>query len=149
MLDNSGKPTGIFVDNALDLVTPVIPPLSEKDEDEYDYCHMAYLVDTFFSAVDRAVAVLLQNGITSVHHMGTWENVAPLKRAHASGRLKVRVKASLPLASWQRVADMVQKEGAGDSKLRFSSVKGTTMGRVDETDNAQATLTARWVRYLH
>lgn len=103
------------------------------------------------SAVDGAIGVLLRNGITSVHHMGVWENVAPLKRARDSGRLKVRVKASLPLASWSEVASMVTKEGAGDSWLRFSGVKG--MSCIYELHNTnsppQATLMVHLARSLH
>lgn len=126
MYDVSGKLTGIMKDNAIDLVAAAVPPMSDEELDRYvAYCKSGPRVaDATNSAVDGAIGVLLRNGITSVHHMGLWENVAPLKRARDSGRLKVRVKASLPLASWSEVASMVAKEGAGDSWLRFSGVKG-------------------------
>ena len=53
--DSSGKPTGILIDNAMDLVTKVIPPYDEKE---------------LMQAIEIASNHLISLGITSVHDAG-------------------------------------------------------------------------------
>ena len=37
-----------------------------------------------------------EQGVTSVHHMGTWADLAVFERAHAAGRLRTRIYAAVP-----------------------------------------------------
>src|SRR5581483_5386097 len=59
--DASGEPTGIFKDNAERLVNRVRPePTAEEAR----------------AALDAAMRYVASNGVTSVHHVGTWEDLA-------------------------------------------------------------------------
>ena len=66
---------GVFKDNAMNYIRNVIPPPSMHAED---------------TALDAAVEYLLSNGITSVHHMGTWNDLATFQRAKNASRLNIR-----------------------------------------------------------
>jgi predicted amidohydrolase YtcJ len=86
--DDAGKPTGLFIDNAIALVAgKIAPPTS----------------DAMDRGLEKAEDFLLSNGITTVADMGTskasWE---AMQRRGASGRLRIRFIAyadgSQPLA---------------------------------------------------
>lgn len=75
--DPSGKPTGIFVDNAIPLVGKFVPEPRAKDRDA-----------AFMKAQER----LLANGITAVADMGTpIEDWQTFRRAGDLGQLKIRI----------------------------------------------------------
>jgi predicted amidohydrolase YtcJ len=67
-------------------------------------------------------------GVTAVHNMGSWGDVAIFERAHAAGRLKTRVYAVVPLATWERLRDTISARGAGDAWLRLGGLKGFVDG---------------------
>lgn len=76
-----GKPTGILVDNAMDLVARLIPPLSAGQREE---------------ALMKAQADCLAAGLTTVDDAGLpAEAVRLLDAMHQDGRLKMRVYAML------------------------------------------------------
>jgi len=54
-------------------------------------------------ALDRALRDAAGRGVTTVHHVGSWEDLQVFQRAHASGRLTTRVYASVPLGEWLRL----------------------------------------------
>jgi len=74
-----GRPTGLFIDNAIGLVAEKIPPTTPQMMDR---------------ALDAAQAALLANGLTAVTDMGTslagWQ---AMHRAGEAGRLKMRLIA--------------------------------------------------------
>ena len=111
--DAAGDPTGLLRDNAMDLVLRVIPeaPLELQDR-----------------ALDAAMRYVAEQGVTSVHHMGTWSDLAVFRRAHAARRLTTRIYAAVPLASWERLRDTVAAEGRGDHWLRIGALKGFVDG---------------------
>jgi predicted amidohydrolase YtcJ len=79
--DDSGEPTGILVDNAMELVAKVIPELDREE-----------LEARLAAASERMLSV----GLTGVHDMGVDESELALYRDWASaGRLKTRVVAYL------------------------------------------------------
>jgi hypothetical protein len=86
--DASGRATGIIKDRAMDLLLSVVPPATPAQED---------------IALDAAMAHVAAQGVTSVHNMGTWENLAVFRRAHERGELRTRIYAAVPLRSWQRL----------------------------------------------
>jgi hypothetical protein len=90
--DASGEPTGIFKDNALSLVERAIPPMSNEMADR---------------ALDAAMDYVAAQGVTSVQSMGSWDDLATYRRAHDAGRLRTRIYAVVPLATWQRLRDEV------------------------------------------
>ncbi|HEY7393743.1 MAG TPA: amidohydrolase family protein, partial [Gemmatimonadaceae bacterium] len=59
--DENGEPTGVLKDNAQSLVARIIPPPSDAEFDD---------------ALDAAMQFVARQGVTSVHHMGTWDDLA-------------------------------------------------------------------------
>lgn len=111
--DNKGNPTGILKDNAQDLVYKVIPTSPDAVLDK---------------ALDAAMNYVASKGVTSVHSMGTWSDVATYKRAQKSNRLKTRIYANVPLRTWQQLRDEVAKNGHGDAWLHIGGLKGFVDG---------------------
>ena len=111
--DASGEPTGVLKDNAMDAVAAVVPDPAPELEDR---------------ALDAAMAYVAEQGVTTVHSMGSWRDLAIFERAHAANRLKTRIYAAVPLASWERLRDTVAARGRGDAWLRFGALKGFVDG---------------------
>lgn len=111
--DASGEPTGIFKDNAMDLVWRVVP---EPD------------ISLSLRALDTAMTYVAERGVTTVHHMGTWSDLAVFERAHKAGALRTRISAAVPLATWQRLRDTVAARGHGDAWLHIGGLKGFVDG---------------------
>jgi len=111
--DGAGRLTGILKDNAQSLVDRVVPPPGD-------------------AALDRAMTLAMRevasNGVTAVHHMGTWEDLETFDRFHAAGRLRTRVHAAVPISTWARLRDTVAERGVGDEWLRIGSLKGFVDG---------------------
>jgi predicted amidohydrolase YtcJ len=109
----TGEPTGILKDNAQDLVWNVVPAPPAELEDR---------------ALDTAMTYVAAQGVTSVHNMGSWRDLAVFERARNAGRLRTRIYAAVPLASWQRLRDTVAVRGRGDGWLRIGALKGFVDG---------------------
>jgi len=110
---SGGEPTGILKDNAQALVDRVVPPPSVERSDR---------------ALEAAMRHVAEQGVTSVQHMGTWQELAVFERAHAAGRLRTRIYAAVPLDTWERLRDTVAKRGRGDAWLRIGALKGYVDG---------------------
>ena len=112
-------PPGIADDDAARLVANLRSGLSPAADD---------------AALLAALEHLAAQGVTSVHHMGTWDDVATLRRAADDGRLTVRTYAAVPLSTWERLADAIAtgafggSDGRGDDWLRVGAVKGFVDG---------------------
>jgi len=111
--DDSGVPTGILKDNAQPLVGIAVPSPTREQED---------------GALDAAMQFVASKGVTSVHHMGTWNDFAVFDRANQTGRLRTRVYAAVPIDTWERLRDTVASRGRGDQWLRFGALKGFVDG---------------------
>ncbi|MGH7617101.1 MAG: amidohydrolase, partial [Gemmatimonadaceae bacterium] len=111
--DEHGEPTGIFKDNAEQLVARVAPPPGSAELDD---------------ALAAAMRFVASHGVTSVHHMGTWEDLEVFERAHAAHRLATRIYAAVPIHTWQRLADRVSATGRGDRWLGIGALKGFVDG---------------------
>lgn len=111
--DAAGEPTGIFKDNAEQLINRTLPPMSDAQER---------------AALGAAMRYVASNGVASVHHMGTWEDLAVFERAHARGDLRTRIYAAVPIHTWERLRDYVQEHGRGDSWVRIGALKGFVDG---------------------
>ena len=113
-----GEPTGLLKDNAMDLVAAKMPPPSPEMQDR---------------ALAAAMRHVNEQGVTSVHHMGTWADLEAFARAHKAGQLTTRVYAAVPLDTWQKLADTVKARtygpgGRGDAWLRIGGLKGFVDG---------------------
>lgn len=109
----AGEPTGVLKDNAEELVNKVVPEPS------------AAMLDR---ALDAAMQYVAERGVTSVDHMGTWDDLNVFEQAHRMGRLKTRIYAAVPLASWQKLAKMIAEHGRGDDWVRIGGLKGFVDG---------------------
>ena len=111
--DGSGEPTGVFKDNAMSLVDEAVPPSSDAENDR---------------ALAAAMQYVAEQGVTSVHNMGSWGDLATFRRAHKAGTLRTRVYAAVPLVTWPRLRDEVAAQGRGDEWLRIGSLKAFVDG---------------------
>ena len=112
--DAGGAPTGVLKDNAMALMDTAITPPPPEVEDR---------------ALDAAMRYVAENGVTTVHNMGTWNDVAIFERARAAGRLTTRIYAAVPLNTWERLRDTVRARGGrGDAWLTLGALKGFTDG---------------------
>jgi predicted amidohydrolase YtcJ len=114
-LDGGKKPSGLLRDNAMDLVTGLIPPPSEA---------------AIAEAVNAALKEAAENGVTSMQDMegsddATRQKLFRLYQELArSGQLTARIDLRWPLAEWQRLADMGITARLGDDWVRIGGVKG-------------------------
>ena len=111
--DAKGELTGVFKDNAQDLVFNVMPTPPAAVED---------------GALDAAMAYVASYGVTSVHNMGSWHDLSVFERAHNTPRQKTRIYAVTPLQEWPRLRDTVAARGRGDDWLRIGGLKGFADG---------------------
>ena len=89
-----GEPTGLLKDNAMALVDKVVPPPTDEMRDR---------------ALRAAMSYVARQGVTTVHNMGSWEDLATLARARQANALTTRVYGIVPLSDWQRLADAVAR----------------------------------------
>lgn len=111
--DKTGKPSGIFKDNAQDLIYAAMPPVSETMRDR---------------ALQMAMDFVASKGVTSVHNMGTWEDLATFRKAHKNKSLKTRLYANVPLRTWARLEKELAQGGRGDNWLKIGGLKGFVDG---------------------
>lgn len=108
--DESGKPTGVFIDNAMDLMTKSIAPLTRQEQK---------------LVLKKALNKLVSFGLTSVHDAGVFtDNLELFKELSSEGSLPIRINAMLylPSKNWQATL----KQGpftSRDDMLNFNSVK--------------------------
>jgi predicted amidohydrolase YtcJ len=70
-----------------------------------------------------------EQGVTSVHEMGSWRDLAVFERARSAGRLKTRFYAAVPLATWEKLRDTIAARGnRGDAWLHIGGLKGFVDG---------------------
>lgn len=110
--DARGNPTGVFIDNAIDLITPVVP---------------AYSVEELREAGALAARTCAQFGLTSVQDMGAdLEDIQVLKELAAEKdfpvRLYVAVEGSNTLA-WNFYRQHGVEIAPADSKLTVRALK--------------------------
>ena len=108
----NGDPTGVFVDNAMDLVSEKIPDISPER-----------LEEAIVMATDRCLAT----GLTSVHDAGTpVSTIGIYKKLIDSDRLGIRIYALLYPPEHASAADYLSKNrliGYGDDFLTVRSIK--------------------------
>jgi predicted amidohydrolase YtcJ len=110
--------TGVLKDNAMDLVAAKVPPAPDALKDR---------------ALDAAMRHVAAQGVTTVHNMGSWDDLDVFDRAARAGRLGTRIYAAVPLGTWEKLRDAVAAkrygpEGRGDAWLRFGALKGFVDG---------------------
>ncbi|MDO9547435.1 MAG: amidohydrolase [Candidatus Marinimicrobia bacterium] len=111
--DESGELSGIFKDNAMELVYPFLKEPSDSLK---------------FRALDAAMQYLLEQGVTSVHHMGSWDDLRIYKLYHDQKKLRIRISAAVPLSTWRKLAETVDNNNFSDNSLRIGGLKSFVDG---------------------
>jgi predicted amidohydrolase YtcJ len=117
--DANREPTGVLKDNAMGLVDKVVPPPSSEMRDR---------------ALAAAMKYVNEQGVTSVHNMGTWDDLATFARARKAHALSTRIYGVVPLSDWARLEALVRRrehggaDGRGDEWLRVGGLKGFVDG---------------------
>jgi len=117
----SGDYTGVFKDEAMNLMYKVIPDPTEKELDEY---------------LNAAIQHAFENGVTQVHDMGSyagWLDLATYRRNYANKKPDLRIYSFVPLSTWARLDSFCKKEGKGDDMLRWGGLKGFMDGSLGST----------------
>ena len=115
----NGEPTGVLKDNAMGLVDKVVPTPSDERRDR---------------ALRAAMKYVNEQGVTSVHNMGSWDDLATFTRARQANALTTRIYGVVPLSDWARLRDVVARrehggaDGRGDEWLRVGGLKGFVDG---------------------
>lgn len=104
----NGKPTGILFENAMQLVSAVIPQPTQAQLKQ---------------AILEAQRVLLRLGVTCIHDFDGRECLSALQELHHEGLLKVRVIKNLPAELLDEVIAIGLRSGFGDDRLRLGSLK--------------------------
>jgi predicted amidohydrolase YtcJ len=104
--NKKGRLTGIFKDNAMDLIYKVVPAPSQQQEDK---------------ALEAAMNYVAERGVTSVHNMSGYHEV--FERAHRKDELKTRIYAGMMLKDWSLLNEKIKHDGLGDKWLRVGGVK--------------------------
>lgn len=116
--DAAREPTGILKDAAMSLVYRKIPGPSLKERD---------------AALQAAMKEAARFGVTSVQDITSWGSFETYWKAHAENRLTVRIAARTPLSQWEKQADWIKKNGAGDDWLRLAGFKAFMDGSLGST----------------
>jgi len=106
--DAKGNPTGIFKDNAMSLVSQYIPDYSETQ---------------YSNALDAAMNYVSEQGVTSVHHMGTLADFEVFKTKQNSGKLKTRIYATAPLWQYKKILERKAQLDSSDPWLKLNGAK--------------------------
>lgn len=108
--DEKGHPTGVLIDNAMDLVYSIMPKITEEERQHY---------------LLESLKALAATGLTSVHDAGiNKETIESYKTLQQEGLLPIRVYAMLDITSegYQDVLKAGTYE-TGDGMLSVRSVK--------------------------
>jgi predicted amidohydrolase YtcJ len=104
--DKKGKVTGVFKDNAMNLLFRFVPDPSDEQTD---------------TALSSAMNYVASNGVTSIHNVGGYVDV--FERAKRNKTLKTRIYAAFPLTDWRELNQKIATQGRGDEWLRIGGLK--------------------------
>lgn len=101
------EPTGILREAAIRLVSHHIPPTSDREMD---------------AALGAALHEANRNGLTGVHTMSPWTDVAVLDRANQSGTLSLRARVFVMEDDWRPFINKVKSHAETD-RVRIRGFK--------------------------
>lgn len=106
--DPKGEPTGILFENAMQLVSDIVPALT---------------IDELAQAIEKAQSVFWKMGLTGIHDFDRRDCFMALQKLHGDGNLKLRVTKNIPVDLLDQAFDLGLRSGFGDDWLRIGSVK--------------------------
>lgn len=99
------EPTGILKESAIGLVSKLIPPTSDRELD---------------AGLTAAMREANRHGLTGVHTMSPWSDIAVLDRADRTGRLTLRTRVFVMEGDWRPYVKMARSQRASP----FVSIRG-------------------------
>jgi predicted amidohydrolase YtcJ len=116
--NSEGELTGLLKDNAMPLVGGKVAPPSDALKDR---------------ALEAAMKYVNAQGVTTIHNMGTWDELEVMARAWRGQRATTRMYAVVPLDTWERLKQTVDAktygaDGHGDAWFRVGGLKGFVDG---------------------
>lgn len=111
--DAGGQPTGVFKDNAMDLIFEKVP---EADNDEVD------------NALVTAMNYLASNGVTSAHAVDAAGYADAVERLYKAGKLITRIYVMGPVSTWNSMSAKIENTGSGDAWIKYFGAKGFVDG---------------------
>lgn len=106
--DTDGRPTGILFEEAIDLVTTLIP---------------AATVTEIAAAMQQAQERCWRAGLTGLHDFDGRSCFQALQLLHQQGQLGLRIVKNIPLAHLDEAIGVGLRTGFGDEWLRIGGVK--------------------------
>jgi len=111
--DEHGEPTGIFLEDAMDLISKVIPQESAQ---------------AVADAMRDMLPLMHRAGLTGVHDFDGARALQAWQILKENGELNLRVSKTLPVALLQHAIALGLRSGFGDDWLRINSVKSFADG---------------------
>ena len=108
---NTGMPTGILKDTAIDIVRKLIPKQSDSEQD---------------SILKTSMNYASSQGITQIHDMASWDDLQTFRRN--KNKLTLRIKAYTWYEDWEKIIDLIDRHGIGDNILRWDGIKAMIDG---------------------
>jgi len=106
--DESGRPAGILLETAAELVHKAIPEPT---------------VATFVEALRQGIAAAHRLGLTGIHDPGHPSVLAALQVLRAEGELDLRALVHIPTEGLDAALELGLRSGLGDEVLRIGGVK--------------------------
>jgi len=109
--DNRRNLTGVFKDNAMNLIYSKIPPPSPQQTDD---------------ALQAAMNYTASHGVTTVHNVDN--DFDALERTLDDHKMITRVYSMVPINQWKSLSESIQKNGNGNKWLKIGALKGFVDG---------------------
>ena len=107
------EPTGLLEENAFYNQMEYVPEFSDAQNEAFATAAMKYVAS---------------HGVTSVHDMNGFTDMAVFERLHSKGALITRIYSNTPLPDWQQLKEKIDATGSGDSWLKIGGLKGFVDG---------------------
>ncbi len=106
--DAKGEPTGILLENAMQLVGVILPVPT---------------VEELTHAIERVQSIFWKMGLTGIHDFDHRDCFMALQKLHADGKLKLRITKNIPVELLDHAFALGLRTGFGDDWLHIGSVK--------------------------
>ncbi len=114
--DAEGEPTGIMLENAVDLVLGRVPKPGPE---------------ALARAMEKGQEAALSLGVTAVHSFEKADSLRALQRVNAAGRLRIRVAHYIDETETGAFAASGVESGFGDRRVRVAGVKAYADGALN------------------
>lgn len=111
--NSNGDPTGILVDLAISIVSKLIPPSSEEENE---------------ASLRRALAEAARLGLTMVHDITYKNDLKVYQKFERNNNLTCRIYTRLPIADFRNLSELGIENGFGSDMLKIGSLKAFADG---------------------